>query len=234
MSSSGNPHTVTALSAQIQASLLGRTLSGIVRSELATIETALQHGVRYEQLCQHLAALGIKVSAGTLRQTVYRLRCEQRRLAGRQVERPAAGLAAPQASKAPDDERPVGAPSTEASPSAMGRPTRMESATARPGSADRIPATSSDTTELPLTAHSDGIPLLSGRPATPLGARGRVDFISEIRESYPDLDLLADRYRKSLQRERQTTPAADNAMGSLTHAAANLTSTPSPTGSTPS
>ena len=51
MSDSGNHPLASALAAQLQHSLSGRSLSGVVRSELATIEAALRHGIRYEQLC---------------------------------------------------------------------------------------------------------------------------------------------------------------------------------------
>lgn len=208
MSNSGNQNLASVLAAQIQASMLGRTLSGIVRSELATIEAALAHGVRYEQLCQHLAALGVKASAGTLRQTVYRLRREQgRTLAG---ESPRT--------------------SVDAAPPAPGRPVPIPpSATSTSATPETAKLTAPQVaTSPPRPVRVDSVPLLSGNSAQPAGSRGRVDFITEIRDSYPDLDLLADRFRKSLRNARQPESAAGHG-DPARKPSADPTSTPSPT-----
>ncbi len=211
MLNSGNQNLASVLDAHIQASMLGRTLSGIVRSELATIEAALAHGIRYEQLCQHLAALGVKASAGTLRQTVYRLRREQGRTLAAESTR-ASGDAVPPAMARPPTNQPSSA-STSTSASATPEPARLTAPRAEAG---------------PPRIARDTVPLLSGNPVPPAGSARKVDFISEIRDSYPDLDLLADRYRKSLRNARQPESAASRG-DPARRPSADPTSTPSPT-----
>ena len=169
---SGNTNTVSALSAQIRASTLGRTLSGLVRSELPTIEDALRHGLRYEQLCQHLAALGVTVSPGTLRQTVYRLR-QQRQGSG--DSNPASSQQIPDTAPVPAPAKPPTSPPTVKSPAAAGPTPRG-------------------------LAVGDKVPLLEVKPPAPIGLAPPNDFITAIRQSCPDLDVLAYRYRQSQQR----------------------------------
>jgi hypothetical protein len=176
MSVSGNINTASALSAQIQSSALSRTLSGIVRSELPTIEDALRHGLRYEQLCQHLAALGVTVSPGTLRQTVYRLRRQQ---SGRGDDpRPLAPQPVPDTVPVPQSAAALTLPH----PPLLKAPLRP--APIRDG-----------------PAVSDTVPLLEVKPALSAGAEPSTDFITAIRQSCPDLDVLAYRYRQSQRHE---------------------------------
>jgi hypothetical protein len=158
--------------------------------------------------------LGIHASVSTLRQTVYRLRRQQpgaalANSAGTSGETGGAtgqtseaarftGLReASRATASVDRGADVGAPADAVVPGSSAR--RTESA--QPTGAD------------PRAPHADRVPLLPGDPATPATSRNRVDFITEIRTSYPDLDQLADRYRKSLQRDRlsQATSAAAQA-----------------------
>lgn len=212
MLNSGNQNLASVLDAQIKANMLGRTLSGIVRSELATIEAALAHGVRYEQLCQHLAALGVKASAGTLRQTVYRLRREQGRTLAAESTR-TSGDAVPSAMARPATNQASAAAASAAAAPATPEPARL--------TAPRVEAG-------PPRIARDTVPLLSGSPVPPAGSGRNVDFISEIRDSYPDLDLLADRFRKSLRNARQPESAAGRS-DPARMPSADPTSTPSPT-----
>lgn len=234
MSDSGNHPLASALAAQLQHSLSGRSLSGVVRSELATIEAALRHGIRYEQLCQLLAALGIHASVSTLRQTVYRLRRQQ----------PGAALA-----NSAGTSGETGGATGQTSEAA--RFTGLREASRATATVDRgadvgaaadavVPGSSAHRIESPQPAgadprvpHADRVPLLPGDPATPATSRSKVDFITEIRTSYPDLDQLADRYRKSLQRDRlsQATAAAAKARSDGTPS--DTPSTPDSTRSTP-
>lgn len=201
MSVSGNLNTAATLSAQIQASTLCRTLSGIVRSELPAIEAALRHGLRYEQLCQHLAALGVKVSPGTLRQTVYRLRHEVRR---------AHTLGDPAAQPSPA-EAPMASP---ASPPQHASAGKQEPG---PGPED--------------SAFMDKVPLLEVKADRPPADQVPTDFITAIRQSSPDLDVLAYRYRQAQQRERSAAGPASQPSTLGSAASADLTSTRLTTGS---
>ncbi len=205
---SGNTNTVSALSAQIEANTLSRTLSGIVRSELPTIEDALRHGLRYEQLCQHLAALGVTVSPGTLRQTVYRLR-QQRQ--GSDESNPASSQQIPDPAQIP-------AP-----------------ATAPPSLPPPLPPVKSPVAAGPTPddlAVGDKVPLLEVKPPATVGFAPPTDFITAIRQSCPDLDVLAYRYRQSQQRgggsQSFDTPSIKPAT-----AAEHTPSSPSPGNSSP-
>ncbi len=201
MSVSGNHNTSATLSAQIQASPLCRTLSGIVRSELPTIEAALRHGLRYEQLCQHLVALGIKVSPGTLRQTVYRLRHEERRT------------------------HTLGDPAAQPSSAAVPVATPASSPQ-HPSAGKQEPGPSPE-----RSAFMDMVPLLEIKTDRPPGDQVPSDFITAIRQSSPDLDVLAYRYRQSQQRERSAAGTAGQPSTLGSAASAHLTSTHLTTGS---
>ncbi len=47
-----------------------RSVASVVRAEMAAIVAARQAGLSYEQICMGLRALGLDVSARTVRQTV--------------------------------------------------------------------------------------------------------------------------------------------------------------------
>lgn len=76
---------------------LKRTLAGVVRQELATILAARAAGYGYEQICQALEPMGVRVTARQLRDVVYRVRRE-RALAADRLQPQSAGRTATPAS----------------------------------------------------------------------------------------------------------------------------------------
>jgi hypothetical protein len=178
--------------------------------------------------------LGIHASVSTLRQTVYRLRRQQ----------PVAALT----KSAGTSGQSGGAtgPTFEAAHvtglrEATRATTNVDRAADAGAAADAVaPGYAASRVESPKPTgaeprapHADRIPLLPGDPAPAATRRNKVDFITEIRTSYPDLDELADRYRKSLQRGRPSQATAAGAQARSDGTPRDTPSTPDSTRSTP-
>jgi hypothetical protein len=180
-----------------------------VRAELGAIQAARRAGLSYEEICKGLHTLGIEVSARTLRHTVYRIQGQQGAIA------PAAALDAqigvtidlfaaepPEEATPPNPASASSVPSTGPSPD-LPAPASLAPTGDRPAPKDSAAVAASPDPPSGPCRTAPAEPPGTGLPPAP------ADLIRQIRETAPDLDQLADRYRRQQAAQRpQARPAA--------------------------